>query len=71
MRVRTVAAVLTLFCATATGASAQDLMQVWRDALARDPIYAAARAAYRANNEKLPQAWRTWQPRVHTPIHSR
>ncbi|EWM51287.1 type I secretion outer membrane, TolC family protein [Bordetella holmesii 70147] len=56
MRVRTVAAVLTLFCATATGASAQDLMQVWRDALARDPIYAAARAAYRANNEKLPQA---------------
>ncbi|AZW17130.1 TolC family outer membrane protein [Bordetella hinzii] len=58
MRVRSVAAVLTLFCAAATGACAhaQDLMQVWRDALAHDPVYAAARAAYRANTEKLPQA---------------
>ncbi|AZY50410.1 TolC family outer membrane protein [Bordetella avium] len=58
MRVRSLAAVLSLFCAAAAGvpAQAQDLMQVWREALARDPVYAAARAAYRANAEKLPQA---------------
>ncbi len=58
MPVRSVAAVLFLFCAAALApaAHAQDLMQVWRDALANDPVYAAARAAYRAQTEKLPQA---------------
>jgi len=35
--------------------AAQDLMQTWRAALARDPIYSAARAAYRAAQEVLPQ----------------
>lgn len=58
MRARSVAAVLILFCtaAASAGASAQDLMQIWRQAQTHDPIYAAARAAYRANTEKLPQA---------------
>ena len=58
MRARHVAAVLIGFCAATAGVSAcaQDLMQVWREALSRDPLYAAARAEYRANAEKLPQA---------------
>jgi len=43
--------------ATAGGAlAAQDLMQTWQSALSRDPIYSAARAAYRAAQEKLPQS---------------
>ncbi|SAI48981.1 outer membrane protein [Bordetella ansorpii] len=31
-------------------------MQVWRQALGSDPVYASARAAYRAGLEQLPQA---------------
>ncbi|MDQ8033394.1 hypothetical protein CEG14_02670 [Bordetella genomosp. 1] len=58
MRARHVAAVLFGFCAATAGVAghAQDLMQVWRDALSRDPLYAAARAEYRADAEKVPQA---------------
>lgn len=58
MRFRYAAALTTLFFAAATAgkASAQDLMQVWRDALMHDPVYASARAGYRATTEKLPQA---------------
>jgi len=36
--------------------AAQDLLQVWRTALANDPVYAAARAQYRAQREAVPQA---------------
>lgn len=34
---------------------AADLLQIYRDALANDPIYASARAALAAGQEKLPQ----------------
>lgn len=54
MRIGRVAALLTLACAA--NASAQDLMQAWRAGLSNDPQFAAARAAYRAGQEKLPQA---------------
>ena len=33
-----------------------DLIDVYRDALAQDPVYASARAALEANREVLPQA---------------
>lgn len=39
----------------ATGAHGADLMAIYRDALNRDAAYAAARAAYQAGQEKLPQ----------------
>ncbi|VFR44686.1 Type I secretion outer membrane protein, TolC precursor [plant metagenome] len=45
-------------------AAAQDLMQSWQAALARDPVYAAARAAYRAGQERLPQARAALRPTV-------
>lgn len=54
--IRRAGAVLALWCAGASAAHAQDLMQTWRDALATDPTYAAARAQYRAGIERLPQA---------------
>ena len=38
------------------GASAEDLMQIYRDALVNDPTYAAARATWAATQEALPQA---------------
>jgi len=37
-------------------AFAADLIDVYRDALAQDPVYASARAALEANRELLPQA---------------
>ncbi len=37
-------------------ACADDLMQVYRDAIANDPVYASARAALSAGRERLPQA---------------
>src|SRR5712691_201331 len=37
-------------------ACADDLMQVYRDAIANDPVYASARAALNAGRERLPQA---------------
>ena len=51
---RRLALVLAL-CAPVV-AHAQDLMQTWQSALASDPVYAAARAQYRAGLERLPQA---------------
>ncbi|MEI2416278.1 TolC family outer membrane protein [Orrella sp. JC864] len=50
------AAVLAAALAAGGAVQAQDLMQSWQSALARDPLYAAARAAYRAGQERLPQA---------------
>src|SRR5450759_705576 len=37
-------------------AMAADLMDVYREALARDPVFASARASYEAAKEVLPQA---------------
>ncbi len=45
-----------LMFAFAAPASAQSLLQFYRDALANDPTYAAARAQYQANQEAVPQA---------------
>jgi hypothetical protein len=39
-----------------TSASAADLLDVYRDALAQDPVYASARAALEAGREVIPQA---------------
>jgi len=59
MRVRLLTALLVFTCAASVGptlARAQNLIQVWQSALGNDPIYAAARANYRAGLEKEPQA---------------
>ena len=48
-----VAALTAAFVGPAFG---QSLLQVYRDALANDAVYAAARAQYQANQEKVPQA---------------
>ncbi|MBL8510857.1 MAG: TolC family outer membrane protein [Betaproteobacteria bacterium] len=44
---------LTLFCAQAHSA---DLLEVYRQALAQDPVYASARYAFEAAKETIPQA---------------
>ncbi|MGZ3159755.1 MAG: TolC family protein, partial [Burkholderiaceae bacterium] len=36
-------------------AAAENLLQVYQDALANDPVYASARAALTAGEEKYPQ----------------
>lgn len=46
---------LTAGLLLAWNACAADLLEVYREALAQDPQYAAAQAAYRAAQEKLPQ----------------
>ena len=57
-RITTISVLMTaLFIATpATTVWAADLMAVYRDALAQDPVYASARAAAAAGKEALPQA---------------
>ena len=45
-------------------AQAADLLGVYRDALASDPVYQAARAQYQANVERLPQARAGYLPFV-------
>jgi outer membrane protein len=49
-------AVAALCCVSVDGAFGEDLMQIYRDALANDPTYAAARANWAATQEALPQA---------------
>lgn len=61
-------ALLAAAMAVAAGAQAQSLMQSWQSALARDPVYAAARAAYRAGQEKLPQARANLLPNISAAI---
>ena len=59
MRAGSLAATLVLALAASLAmpaSAAQDLLQVWRAALANDPLYASARATYRASIEQLPQA---------------
>jgi len=41
---------------SSAGYGAQDLLQTWQMALARDPAYAAAQAQYRAVQQAVPQA---------------
>jgi outer membrane protein len=48
----------------AFSAHAADLIGVYRDALASDPVYQAARAQYQANVERLPQARAGYLPLI-------
>ena len=55
MKLKTVSILIaTLFIGAP--AFAADLIDVYRDALAQDPVYASARLALEANREVLPQA---------------
>jgi outer membrane protein len=59
MKIRTLTFAATALFATQPlfqSAMAADLMDVYRDALARDPVFASARASYEAAREVLPQA---------------
>ena len=57
MRKRSLALAVGLLCCGALhGADAEDLIQIYRDALANDPTYASARANWAATQEVLPQA---------------
>ena len=57
MRKRSQALAVGLLCCGALhGADAEDLIQIYRDALANDPTYASARANWAATQEVLPQA---------------
>ncbi|MFN7221911.1 MAG: TolC family outer membrane protein [Burkholderiales bacterium] len=55
-------AIAGLFAASAFGASAADLMQIYRDAVSQDPVFASARAAYEAAKEGKPIARATILP---------
>lgn len=49
---------------TLSAASADDLTQIYRDALASDPVLASARATWAANKEAIPQARANLLPAV-------
>ncbi|CAM4048624.1 TolC family outer membrane protein [Bordetella tumulicola] len=71
MRARSLAATLGLALSAIWGLpanAAQDLMQTWRAALANDPVYAAARAQYRASVEQVPQARASLLPAVNAEV---
>ncbi|MBO9353388.1 TolC family outer membrane protein [Bordetella petrii] len=71
MGLRSFAAWLALALASGLNApahAAQDLLQIWRTALASDPLYAAARASYRASIEQLPQARADLLPAVSAEV---
>lgn len=70
MRVKSFAAALGLALGgwSLSVAAAQDLLQTWQAALANDPVYAAARAQYRASVEQLPQARAGLLPAVSAEI---
>jgi outer membrane protein len=53
---RTAAAVALAALCAAGSAGGEDLMQIYRDAQLNDPVLAAARAAWNATQEALPQA---------------
>jgi outer membrane protein len=52
---RTAAALTIALLFSGAPASAADLMDIYRQALASDPLYGAARASWSAGQEKLPQ----------------
>ena len=49
-------AVAALCCGALNSAVAEDLLQIYGEALTNDPTYAAARATWAASMETLPQA---------------
>jgi outer membrane protein len=50
--------------ASLSGAAAEDLVQIYRDALASDPVLASARATWEATQELVPQARAALLPAV-------
>lgn len=70
MRAFSLAAFLLCCGAASEAARAQDLMQVWQQALGSDPVYASARAAYRAGLEQLPQARANLLPAISAEVGS-
>jgi outer membrane protein len=63
MKLKRLAALLAA-SGLALSAHAADLIGVYRDALASDPVYQAARAQYQASVERLPQARAGYLPYV-------
>jgi len=61
---------LALSCAVLSMARADDLLQVYRDAVANDAVLATARAAFNATREKLPQATAGLLPAVNASAYS-
>ncbi|MEO8384445.1 MAG: TolC family outer membrane protein [Betaproteobacteria bacterium] len=57
-------AVLVAGCFAATSAKAADLMDIYRDAQAQDPVYSSARYTFEASKEFVPQARATLLPSV-------
>jgi outer membrane protein len=55
---RLIAGLVSCLCATSLigAASAADLISIYRDAIAQDPVFASARATYEAAKEASPQA---------------
>ena len=54
---RLLAIALVAACSsTISAAWADDLLQIYRDALASDPVLASARASWAATQENVPQA---------------
>ena len=51
-------------CGLAMSAQGADLLGVYRDALASDPVYQSARAQYQASIERLPQARAGYLPLI-------
>ena len=51
-----ISAVLVAGCFLGTSATAADLMDIYRDAQAQDPVYSSARFAYDASKEIVPQS---------------
>jgi len=71
MRARSLAVTLGLALSASwslPACAAQDLLQTWQAAIANDPVYAAARAQYRASIEQLPQARAGLLPAVNAEI---
>lgn len=68
MRRRLIAVAIALLPAWA---AAENLSEIYRLALANDPVYAAAREAYRASLEKLPQARATLLPSLNLAAFAR
>src|SRR2546423_14916553 len=57
--------IATAMSASLSGAVAEDLIQIYRDALGSDPILASARATREATQELVPQARAGLLPAVH------
>ena len=51
-----ISAVLVAACLLATSATAADLMDIYREAQAQDPVYSSARYTFEASREIVPQA---------------